>query len=101
MLQNPETFITLKRKKDGTVEAHFDVTKYKKTYVYKTGSKKFAEFFVKTGAFDQYIQKKEQEKLKSGCPVDEQEVSFWDQLFTFSYPTNGLTKKREEQFHPN
>ena len=85
-----------------TNKADFDEVKYKKTYVYKTGSKKFADFFIKTGAFDQYIQKKEQEMIKEGKYEEEEpEQSFWESLFTFTYPTNNLTKKREEQYHSN
>ncbi|KAL7713537.1 hypothetical protein QTN25_008916 [Entamoeba marina] len=70
----------------------------KKTYHYKVGNRKFVDFFVKTGAFDQYLQRIEAKTLtKKGLVVETPEPTFWDSLFRVHYPTSELTKKREEQ----
>ncbi|EDR27096.1 hypothetical protein EDI_135500 [Entamoeba dispar SAW760] len=98
LLQAPETFISLKHKR-GTLVAEMDIKKYKKTYNYKAGSRKFIDFFSTTGAFDQYLQKIENEMLKGGGQiVDPPEPNFWDSLFQFNFPTDDLTKQRGKQY---
>ena len=57
----------------------------------------FIEFFVKTGAFDQYLQKLESEALKKKGKVVIQEKSFWDSIFTVNFPTNDLTEIKKNQ----
>ncbi|ELP90832.1 hypothetical protein EIN_359150 [Entamoeba invadens IP1] len=98
LLQAPETFITIRKKRNMLI-AEMDMEKYKKTYVYKSGSRKFIDFFVKTGAFDQYLLRLQTDLLKkSGKVIEKPEPNFWDALFQFNFPTEDLTKKRGEQY---